>query len=339
MRILRSYILKEIMIPFILALCVLTCVFLLGNLVRLTDLVINKGVGLSTMGRIFLLYIPVLIGYTLPIASLVAVITTFSQLSSDNEILAMRSCGIHLGRLLFPLFIIGIILSLTLIIFNERIIPYAHYEQRNLLKNLGKDNPTALLEPGMFINAFEGQIIFIHKIGAKQGEFTPVPDMDQIKLKLMDGTSDEPNLQNPDNYYKLNFKTYFMTLDLSDKKIKVHKKPKSMTLKELKEEQEQLKSLYINPVLLETEYWRKITWSFSPLFFILLGFPLAVVTNRREKSANIVLAMLFAVGYYLISIGCESMSIEGVAPAHYIMWAPNIIAALLAIYLYIKCVS
>jgi len=361
MRILRSYILREILIPFLLALCVLTCVFLLGNLVRLTDLVVNKGVSLSTMGKIFILYIPVLLGYTLPIASLIAVITTFSQLSGDNEILAMRASGIHLGRLLAPLFIIGIILSLILIILNERIIPYAHYEQRNMLKNLGKENPTALLEPGMFIDAFEDQVIFIHRIEgnkmynvtiyqpqdnrptrtivAKQGEFTPVPDADQIKLKLIDGTSDEPNLENPENFYKLNFKTYFMTLDMSDKKIKVQKKPKSMTLKELKEEKERLQSLFIDPVVLETEFWRKITWSFSPLFFILLGFPLAVITNRREKSANIVLAMLFAVGYYLISLGCESMSIEGVVQPQYAMWAPNAIAAVLAAFLTVKCVS
>jgi len=361
MKIVRSYILKEIFIPFVLALTVLTCVFLLGNLVRLTDMVINKGVSLTTIGHVFILYIPVLLGYTIPIASLIAVITTFSQLSADNEILAMRASGIHLGKLLFPLFIVGIILSLVLVILNERIIPYAHYKQRVMIKNLGKENPTALLEAGMFINAFKGQIIFIHKIEgnkmynvtihqpqpnrpprtiiAEQGEFTPVPNKDQIKLKLMNGTSDEPNLENPNNYYKLNFKTFFMTLDMGEKKKKAHKKPKSMTLKELKEEQERLESLFIDPIRLVTEYWRKITWSFSPLFFILLGFPLAVVTNRREKSANVVLALLFAVSYYLISIGCEAMSIKGVADPQYIMWLPNILAGFLAAFLYTKCVS
>src|SRR5262245_53538715 len=164
MKIIRRYILREIFLPFLLSLTVLTCVFLLGNLVRLTDMVINKGVDLSTIGRIFLLYIPVLLGYTLPIACLVAVITTFSQFSADNEILALRASGIHLGRLLAPLFVVGIILSLVLVILNERIIPYAHYEQRNILKNLGKANPTALLEPGMFIDAFSNQILFIHRI-------------------------------------------------------------------------------------------------------------------------------------------------------------------------------
>ena len=360
MKIIQNYILKECIVPFFLALGVLTCVFLLGNLIKLSDLVINKGVSLATVGKVFILFIPVLLGYTLPIACLIGVIMAFSRLSVDNEIVAMRASGIHLGRLLIPLFIVGVITSLFCIVLNERIIPYAHYQQRSMIKSLGKENPTALLEAGIFIHSFNNQILFIHKIEgnrlynvtiyqpqpngrtriilAKRGEFTSVPGKDQIKLKLMDGTSDEPDLENPDNFYKLNFKQYFMTLDLT-KHQQVDKKPKSMTFKELKEEIVKAEKFYLNPSRLMTEYYRKITWSFSPLFFILLGFPLAVITNRREKSANVVLAMFFAVAYYLISLGCEALSVENLAPAPFIMWVPNIIAGTLALILNYKCVS
>ncbi|MCK5180859.1 MAG: LptF/LptG family permease, partial [Candidatus Omnitrophica bacterium] len=66
MRIIRSYILRECIIPFFMALVVLTCVFLLGNLIQLTNLVINKGVSIVTVGRAFLLMIPVFLGYTIP---------------------------------------------------------------------------------------------------------------------------------------------------------------------------------------------------------------------------------------------------------------------------------
>jgi hypothetical protein len=50
----------------------------------------------------------------------------------------------------------------------------------------------------------------------------------------MEGTSDEPSLENPENFYKLNFKDYFMTLDLSKDNKEIEKKPPSMTPKELK---------------------------------------------------------------------------------------------------------
>ena len=361
MKIIRLYILRESIFPFILSLAILTCVFLLGNLIQLANLVINKGVSLSTIGRVFILYVPVLLGYTLPIACLVSAIITFSRFSADNEILALRASGIHLGRLLFPLFVLGIIISLLAVFLNERIIPYAHHEQRKLLKNLGVKNPAALLEAGMFIHSFDNQILFIHKIDgnklfnitiyqpqtegrprtiiAKRGEFTPVPGEDQIKLKLIDGTSDEPNLENSRNFYKLNFDTYFLTLDLSKSDKNIEKKPKSMTFKELETEINKLQRLFIDTSRLETEYLRKITWSFSSLFFIFLGFPIAVITHRREKSANIVLAILCAAFYYLLSLGCEALSVKSVVTPVLIMWTPNIIAGITAFFLNLKCVS
>lgn len=361
MRIIRNHILKECIIPFVMALVVLTCVFLLGNLIQLTNLVINKGVSLTTVSRAFLLMIPVFLGYTIPIACLVSVLLAFSRFSADNEIIALRASGIHLGRLLVPLIIMGLIASLGLVILNERVIPYAHHEQRRLLKNLGSENPTALLEAGMFIHAFENQIIFIHKIDgnkmsnitiyqpkpdgptrtiiAKHGEFTPVPGGNQLKLKLIDGTSDEPNLENPDIFYKLNFKNYFMTLDLSNDKKEITKKPQSMTLKELRTEIIKLEPLLVDTSQLKTEYFRKISWSCSPLIFTLIGFPLAVITNRREKSVNIVLAVICFASYYLFSLGCEALSKKGILPPVLSMWIPNMIAGTGAVILNYKCVS
>lgn len=361
MRILRNYILLESIVPFFMSLAVLTCVFLLGNLIKLTDLVINKGVPLRTVGEVFILYIPVLLGYTLPIACLLAVILTFSRFSVDNEIIAIRASSIHLGRVLLPVAIMGFLMSISCIYLNDRVVPYAHHKQREILKTLGSQNPTALLEAGVFIHSFNNQILFIHKIDgnrmynvtiyqpqedgptrtiiAKRGEFTPVPDTNQVKLKLMDGTSDEPNLENPNNFYKLNFKNYFMTLDLTSANKKIEKKPKSMTLNELKVAIEEEEKLFNTSSRYRTEYWRKISWSFSPLVFVLLGFPLAVITNRRAKSANVTIAIACAAVYYLLSIGCESLAIQEIAPPHLILWVPNFIGLTVASILNFKCVS
>lgn len=359
MRIIRNYVLGECILPFFLALGVLTCVFLLGNLIQLAHLVINKGVNLGTIGKVFLLYVPVLLGYTLPIACLISVILAFSRLSADNEILAIRANGIHIRRLLTPLFFIGAILSLIILILNNKVIPYAHHEQRMMVKNLGSKNPTALLEPGVFIHNFDGQILFIHRIEdnrlynvtiyqpqpddkptrtiiAKRGEFSQVPGKQQILLKLLDGTSDEPNLKNPNNFYKLNFDTFFMTLDIAQDNKVIEKKPKSMTLYELAQEKQRREKLLMKTTDLDTEFYRKITWSFSALIFVLLGFPMAVITNKRERTANVMLAVVCAAAYYLLSLGCQALSLENVAPASIIMWVPNIIAGSITAFLNYK---
>jgi lipopolysaccharide export LptBFGC system permease protein LptF len=152
-------------------------------------------------------------------------------------------------------------------------------------------------------------------------------------LKLINGTSDEPDLKNPNNFYKLNFQNSFITMDLSKTKTKGEKKPKAMTLEELKEKMAEYKELSIDTAPLRTEYHRRLAWSLTPLLFILLGFPFAVITHKRAKSANILFAVLFAAPYYLMSLACQGIASQGAANPALIMWAPDIIGGIVVIFL------
>lgn len=363
MRILRTYFLKEFIGPLFLGLGVLTFVMILGNLIKITDLVINKGVDIISVSKLFLLMVPALIKYTLPIASLSAVLLSIGRLSNDNEIVAIKTSGINLISLMLPLLFVGLILSLILVIFNDRVIPYAHYALRKTLVEMGIKNPTAALEPGVFINSFEKYTLFIYQIEenklinvriyepqgenkptrtiiAKKGEFISIPEKKIIKLKLVDGTSDEPDPNNPLNFYKINFKNYFMTLNLNraENKERVEKKPKDMTIPELNAEISRLRKGGIDPAPLITEINEKIALAFSCFMFILLGIPMAVITRRREKSINFSIAFLIVGIYYLLLIGSEALSLQGALNPQIAMWLPNIIfGAGGAILLYRLC--
>lgn len=348
MKILRNYFLKEFISPLFLALGVLTFVMLLGNLVKLADLIINKGVAIYSVGKLFLFMILYLLTYTLPIAVLAAVLLSLGRLSSDNEIIAIKASGVNLFSLILPLLIVGIILSLVLVIFNDRVIPYAHYASRKTLVEVGIKNPTAALEPGVFINSFQDYILFIYRIEenklanvriyqpqpegktartivAKKGEFIAIPEKNIVKLKLIDGTSDEPDPENPANFYKLNFKTYFMTLNLAQGQDKIEKKPKDMTIRELNYEIEKLKKEGINPTPLVTEINTKLALAFSSFVFILLGAPLAILSRRREKSINFGITFLIVGLYYLLFIGLQGLSLQGYANPELAIWIPNIV--------------
>ena len=364
MKILRNYFLKEFIGPLFLALGVLTFVMILGNLIRIADLVINKGVDIFSVAKLFLFMMPALIKYTLPISALAAVLLSLGRLSSDNEIVAIRASGINLFSLISPLLIVGLILSLAMVVFNDRVIPYAHYASRKTLVEVGIKNPAAALEPGVFINSFEKYVIFIYSIDqnklnnvriyepqgegkstrtivAKKGEFIPLPEKNAIKLKLIDGTSDEPDPENPNNFYKLNFKNYFMTLNLSAMrdKDKIEKKPKDMTIQELNQEVIKLKKDGIDPAPLLTEVNEKISLAFSCFVFILLGIPMAVITRRREKSINFGIAFLIVGVYYLMLMGSAALSLQGYFNPEFAMWLPNIIMSLIGGFLtYRLCV-
>jgi len=364
MRILRNYFLKEFTGPLFMALGVLTFVMLLGNLIKIADLVINKGVDIYNVFKLFLFMIPYLLTYTLPIAALAAVLLALGRLAGDNEIVAIRSSGINPFTMILPLLIVGVILSLVLVIFNDRVIPYAHFASRKTLIEVGVKNPAAALEPGVFINSFKDYVLFIYRIEknkliniriyepregkptrtivAKYGEFIVVPESNMVKLKLIDGSTDEPDPENPNNFYKLNFKTYFMGLNLSQAqdKDKIEKKPKDMTIQELRDEVRKIEKSGIDPMPLVTAIHEKIALAFSCLVFILFGAPLAIITHRREKAINFGIAFLVVGLYYLLFIGAEAMSLQGVINPAIGMWLPNIIfAAIGGILTYRLCAS
>lgn len=330
-----------------MALGVLTFVMLLGNLVKIAELVINKGVDIYSVTKLFLYMVPYLLTYTLPISVLTAVLLSLGRLSSDNEIVAIRASGINLFTLIVPMLIVGIMLSLGLVIFNDRVIPYAHFATRKTLIEVGMKNPTAALEPGVFINSFQKYVLFIYRIEdnkltnvriyepqegkptrtivAKRGEFIAIPENKTVKLKLVDGTADEPDPENPANFYKLNFKTYFMTLNLNQTqdKDKIEKKAKDMTIQELQGQIARLNKEGIDPTPLITEINKKISLAFSCFVFVLLGVPLAVITRRREKSINLGIAFLTVGIYYLLFIGSEALSLQGYLDPNIAMWIPN----------------
>jgi len=368
MRILRNYLLKEFSGPFFLTLGVLSFLMIIvGNLKKIADLVINKGVDIISVTKLFLLMTPYIITYALPISILVAVLMSLGRLSSDNEIIAIRASGINLFKLIAPLLILGLILSLGLVLFNDRAASYAHYEYRKTLIDIGVKNPTAAFEEGVFINSFQKYVLFIYKVDqkhnrllnvriyepqgedkptrtivARSGEFITVPEKNTVKLKLMDGTSDEPDPNNPTNFYKLNFKTYFMNLNLADERKgdSLEKKYKEMTIRELNEEAAKLRKENIDPAPLITEIHEKLTLAFSCLIFILMGAPLAIITRRREKSINLGIAIIIIVAYYPLLVGCESLGMQNAFDPALAMWIPNILFGTIGSILTIRlCVS
>ncbi len=357
MKILRNYILKELMGPFLISLAVFTFVMVMGNIVKMADMVINKGVSPFSMLKIFLVLIPYLLSYTLPMAMLTAVIMCFGRLASDNEVVAMKASGISLYKIGFPVIIFAFIVSLFQVYLNDNIIAKAHYYTRRIVKEIGIKNPTAYLEPGTFIKDFKDYIIFINSIRgnkiknvriyrlqenaptqtviAQGGEFSSMPGKDTIVLKLINGTADEPDPKKPNVFYKVNFKRYNMVLNLSQQlpSAEVSKKPKDMSIKELKEEILQMKASGIKAIPLITEIHKKLALAFSTFVFVLVGLPIAINTRRREKSVAFGVSLALVLAYYGIFIGGKALALKEVLPPWAGMWAGNLIFLIAGILL------
>ena len=359
MRILRDYVLKEFFHSFFLTLVVFTFVFLVGNIITLANYIINKGVDALSVLKLFAYLIPWLLSFTLPIAVLTASILSFGRLSSDGELTAIRASGISLFRVSMPIIMVGILLSFFAFFLNDRVSPNASFASRRVIKEIGIHSPAAALEEGTFIRGFENYIIFIHEIKgsklkniriyqpqegkptrtivAEEGEINSMPEKNLIELKLYNGTSEEPSPTDPDSFYKLNFKTYFMSLDLSKifKKDNIQKKPREMTINELNAEIKRCIDQKIDPTPLRVEIYKKINISVATLIFVFIGIPLGVKSQRSEKSIGFVLgSVLFGI-YWAAFSGMIVVAATSKIPPALAVSLPNIVFFSLGLILFI----
>lgn len=347
MKILRNYLLRELLQPTGMAFVLFTFVMLVGNLVKLTDLLINKGVSPLAIGEMFLLLVPTLLGYTIPISVLTGTLLAFGKLSSDREILAMRASGVSFPAIAAPVLLVGLTVSLFLVPVNTSIVPWTHFATRQLLLDVGIRNPTAFLEPGTFIREFKPYILFIYSVEgnklskvriyepreghptrtivAQRGEFIPIPEEQRVLLKLYDGSADEPDRQDPEKFYKLEFKTYTMNLALGGGKDpqNLGKKPKDMSMAELRAETRTLAGQGVRPLPLQIELHRRVAMAFSPLVFVLVGLPLGITTRRAQRSIGFGMSVVIFLGYYLFLVLGQTLAqkdLLAVAPS---MWLAN----------------
>lgn len=360
MRILTKYMLKEMGGPFLGALFVITLILAAGNIIQTADMVMNKGVDIIDVVKVFLLFLPYVLIFTIPISVLAGVLLGFGRLSGDNEVTAIRTSGISLRKVILPVIICGFVVSLANVPLNDRILPESEFAARKLLQKIGIANPTALLEPGVFIKGFQDYIIFVHNVDgnkleniriyqpreghptrtiiAESGRIVPLPEQNSVRLMLTNGTADEISPEQPDEFYKLTFKNYQMTLNLDNAvdPSTIQKKAREKSIKELREEISELDKTSRRVLSLKIELHKKIALAFSNLVFVLAGIPIAITTHRREKFIGFGLAITIFLLYWGIMLGGIAFAVQGSVPPWLGVWSANIVVLSLGLTLFWK---
>ena len=97
----------------------------------------------------------------LPLALLMAALMTFGNLGEFNELTALKSSGISLQRIMAPLLIITILLSIGAFFFSNFVLPVANLKMRSLLYDIQRQRPEFQILEGVFYNGIEGYSIRI----------------------------------------------------------------------------------------------------------------------------------------------------------------------------------
>jgi lipopolysaccharide export system permease protein len=364
MTLLSRYCLRELVMPFIISLGLVTFIFLVGNLLDLADLLVNKGVSVFDVAKLLILIIPELIGFILPTGALASVLLVFGGFAQNNEILAIKASGVNLLRVFTPVIGAAFLLSLLSLFLVDQIQPVSEYRSRQLVRKLVVQHPEAYLESGRFIKDFEDYTFWINKIKGKRlegvtifqhGDGEPTRTMmaewaqivsqgndKTLAFELHNGTSDEPNADDPTVFYKLNFKTFLLKdVALGKASGGINKKAKEMTIDELLYKLEHSKKQGLQDKeerIIKSEIHKKISFSFATLVFVLIGLPAAVISRRGEAVVSFGIAMGVVAFYYVLFVTGRTIAINGYLPAWLALWLPNVLLVCIAAILCRKMV-
>jgi lipopolysaccharide export system permease protein len=134
-----------------------------GTLFKVIQMFIGK-IDLMFIAEFFIFSVPYLLSYAIPMAFLTAVLLVFGQLSAENEITALKASGVSIYRVIIAPIAMALLLTIVCVIINDIVLPVCQYKLRQLRRELGTKSPTALIEPGVFIDHFDGYLIYIDEI-------------------------------------------------------------------------------------------------------------------------------------------------------------------------------
>jgi lipopolysaccharide export system permease protein len=145
-RLISSYLLRQLAAPFLFALTALTSLMLLSQIAKKFGSLVGKGLPWTVIAEVFALSVPFIVAMTLPMAVLLAVLYAFSHLAADNEITAMRASGISVYQILVPVFAWGVFMTGFNFVFVDQVLPRSNARLRNLLIDIGRKKPTFELQ-------------------------------------------------------------------------------------------------------------------------------------------------------------------------------------------------
>jgi LPS export ABC transporter permease LptF/LPS export ABC transporter permease LptG len=358
MRILDRYIIREILLPFAIALVVLSFVLIIPFIIELAEQLIQKGVSGPTILQLMVTLLPATLGLTIPMALLIAVLIAFGRLSGDREIVVLMACGVSPYRLLRPVLGLAAVAAAATLWVMIEAIPNANQTHREITTRIVADRAEGEVRPRVFFEDFPNTVLYVREVPqtggwqdvvaadtrnaaqpilyvAKRGRMVVNRDARTIQMVLEDGAQHTTKSADPAGYEIARFKELVLSLDPESvfPRVGPARGERELTIPELQELRAMLEARNLpfhRPVI---EIHKKFSIPTACLVFGLLAVGLGVTNRKDGKLASFVLGLAVIFAYYVIMFGAEAMAKGALIPAWSAMWIPNVLLGGLGIAL------
>ena len=371
--VMNLYIIRELISPFIFGMGIFTSLGLsIGAVFELVREVAESGLPIEIAFKILLLKMPEFIVLAFPMSILLASLMAYSRLSSDSELIALRSIGINIYRLILPTIVFSLLIVSITFLLDNFVAPAANYEAKiTLEKALGKPKPT-FRTSNILLPQYD--YVEIEKNNRKKvmTRLFYAEEFDGVRMKnltVLDRTKREVSqivtassaqwniLENTWDFY--NGTIYFIGQDGGYQNIvrfqhkqlalpqtafdlaKQRRKPEEMNILQAIE---YLKIIEFgdsekNIRKVKVKIQSKIALPFICLVFALIGSALGSKPQNSGKATSLGICIMLIFGYYLLSFICESLGIAGIFTPILAAWLPIILGLVASVFLLAKATN
>jgi len=203
---------------------------------KFADRLVGKGLDTWVIIQLIIFNLSWMVALVVPMATLVATLMAFGNLSQNNEITIIKSSGVSLYKMMTAPLIASVIIAYLLVLFNNDVLPDANHQAKLLMQDISKQKPTLSLEPGIFSQEVSNYAILARDVDSKSNNLSQVTIYDytnsrkknmltaekgkiffskgqsKLIMDLTNGEIHESDIYEPNIYRKLIFNNHRITM-------------------------------------------------------------------------------------------------------------------------------
>ncbi|MFC1531982.1 LPS export ABC transporter permease LptG [Thermodesulfobacteriota bacterium] len=352
MNVLSRYFYREFLKLFILCQIIFLSLYLVIDFVQKIDNFVEADVSKGVIFSYFFFKSPYITIQMIPVATLISIIVLFCLMKNNNEVMAMKACGLDVLRISQPIIIISLLISIFTFIFSELIVPYSSSKSNEIWDiEVEKQDPTRFYGSDQIWYKSSNAIYWIRHFDndrkIMQNPTFFFFDNDFRLIKRIDGKRGiwkdgvwkiEEGIiqmaQKDGDYKSTKFHELLLKIaETPDTFVRRIKQPEDMSYQQLKRYSDRVRSEGYDNTRYLVDMNIKVAFPFISLVLAILGIPIALLL----KTGGIPLAVAIGVGLsflYMVTMGISrSFGLTGILPPLLSAWTANLVFILFGVYL------
>jgi lipopolysaccharide export system permease protein len=354
------YIVTQLLMPFLFGVGAFSSIILaVGSLFDLVRQVAEAGLPLTIAIEVMALKLPQYIVFAFPMSILLSGMMTYGSFSASSEIIAFRSCGISIYRLILPALMMSFVVTGITFFFNEMLVPAASQRATTTLtRALKQDKPTFntdnIVKPIFQEVERDGKkeqvlswLFYAEKFDGKTMTGLTILDRSQIdkgfsqiinaRSAIFDTNKNTWDFEKGTIYLIAPDASYRNIVTFEHQQLQLPKSPFEFAApdKNLDDMSVAESIVYLETVKLSGDrkkmvnvavaIQRKLALPFVCIVFSLMGAAMGIRPQRSGKATSFGVSVLLIFGYYLLMFVCAALGQAEIISPFLAGWLPNFI--------------